>query len=203
MSKREQLDHHYYSSASDPSTWWTQAKRLILSARVLHDPALKYFTGTPEEKVEGEAHLNAFFILASFAIENGMKALVVHNRAEEIRKQLSERKKLPEILRTHDLLDLARLSNIPVLTKENELFLQRMTRYAVWAGRYPVPLYSEHIEVPTSLLASNEWVITNAYEEYDLKVCNILYGFLEKQWKERKAQQGVAGYGAQGAEPER
>ena len=186
MSKREQLDHHYYSSASNPSTWWTQATRLILSARVLHAPALKYFTGTPEEKVEGEAHLNAFFILASFAIENGMKALVVHNQATEIRKQLIERKKLPEILRTHDLLDLARLSSIPVLTKENELFLQRMTRYAVWAGRYPVPLHAEHIEVPTSLLVSNGWVITHAYEEYDLRICNILYDFIEKQWKERK-----------------
>ena len=184
MNKREQRDAHYFAVVTDPHKWWIQAKRLMSSARLMREHALKYFTGPPSEKTECESHLNAYFILASFALENAMKALVVRKQADIIRQQLSARKILPDVLHTHDLLDLARLSDIPVLKNEDELFLLCMTRYAVWAGRYPAPVNADKVEVPTSLLTSDKMVITHAYEEYDVCLSEMLFNFIEKRWTE-------------------
>ena len=51
-------------------------------------------------------------------------------------------KKLPEILRGHDLLDLAHRVKFQPTFEEEEL-LRRLDRSSTWAGRYPCPLRPE------------------------------------------------------------
>ena len=57
----------------------------------------------------------------------------------EFRKFIKDKGKLPDDLKNHDLYELVNLLSIP-LGKSEEDLLRRLSRSAVWAGRYPVPL---------------------------------------------------------------
>ena len=56
---------------------------------------------------------------------------------------------LPSYIKSHNLVRLARESNIHLNTNEEEL-LCRLSRYSTWAARYPVPTG------PDSLTAAKE-----------------------------------------------
>src|SRR5205085_1848679 len=75
------------------------------------------------------------YMLAGFAVEVLMKARLVHRGNALDSKGVFR-------LRTHDLLQLAADTSFKVSDDEARL-LERLTEYAVWAGRYPIPLTSE------------------------------------------------------------
>jgi hypothetical protein len=51
-------------------------------------------------------------------------------------------------LDTHDVLKLAEDAGIP-LSKEEHYLLERLKQFLTWAGRYPIPVFSEEMRPRT------------------------------------------------------
>jgi hypothetical protein len=98
-----------------------------------------------------------YFMLSGFAIENLLNGVIVFNsiptagygifqQAERsiFFSAFLENGKLPEALKSHDLFWLSKELAIP-LTLEEEDLLRRLTRSAVWFGRYPVSIDWEEL----------------------------------------------------------
>jgi hypothetical protein len=147
-----------YDDAAKPDAWRTIGRRLMASAELLWKPLQAAIDGfvatkddrTPEQTAEYEAlaeHYAAFFVLAGFAVENYLKARLLANAlkaghsfpngeaAMRFVRDLDTPRKAQR--KSHDLVALAKAAI--VLTPKNEPLLGKLTQYALWAGRYPVP----------------------------------------------------------------
>ena len=78
-------------------------------------------------------------MLVAFAIENLLKANLVEKFYREFRGEFDSSGKLPQLLRSHRLFELATEAGLKTGVEEEDL-LRRLTRAAIWAGRYPVPI---------------------------------------------------------------
>jgi hypothetical protein len=82
-------------------------------------------------------HAAAYLMIAGFAVENGLKAILVQcQQAAATRVRRGELAVASELL-THDLRRLAADAGISMSAAEGEL-LDRLRAYLMWAGRYPV-----------------------------------------------------------------
>jgi len=82
-----------------------------------------------------------FLMLSSYAAENYLKARIVVMKgwtAENIGKTL------PKPLKSHELAELCKEAGASLTQEENDL-IDRLSVYAVWAGRYPCPLAREEL----------------------------------------------------------
>ena len=80
-------------------------------------------------------------MLSAFAIENYLKgALVVFKKWSKT----DIKQELPKPLKSHNLTQLAELVKLPLNEEEADL-MERLSEYAIWAGRYPVPLFSDNL----------------------------------------------------------
>jgi hypothetical protein len=81
----------------------------------------------------------AYFMLIAFAVENLLKAAAIERKSLEYKIAFRAKRKFPKELQSHDLLRLAKLVGLQLEHGEEDL-LRRLTRSAIWFGRYPVPL---------------------------------------------------------------
>ncbi len=124
--------------------WFTKARELLYAASLLERAIAARFPNPPS--VHG-----SYFMLVAYAIENLCKGQLLRDRSEELRatvaKQIKEREpvKLPEWLKTHKLLALARSVGLAPSFAEEDL-LKRLTFNSEWFGRYPLPTDSERFD---------------------------------------------------------
>ncbi len=84
-----------------------------------------------------------YFMLLAFATENLFKAAAVARNGSKYKAAFRRTLKFPQELKKHDLVELAQLVGFTYSSEEEDL-LRRLTRSAIWFGRYPAPLdYSE------------------------------------------------------------
>ena len=113
---------------------------LVAAASVL-EPALERFW---EQKKMGspswdDGQIAIYFMLCAFALENLMKASLVERMIGKGSLSL-ETKSFPANLKGHDLMKLTQRCGKPELAAEHSSILQRLSRSAVWYGRYPAPI---------------------------------------------------------------
>ena len=90
-------------------------------------------------KLKSDEILSVYLMLIAFAVENLLKAELVRKSYSEFRQIFEASGKLPPLLKTHDLFMLAREAALTIRLEEEDL-LRRLTRSAIWAGRYPLPI---------------------------------------------------------------
>lgn len=78
-------------------------------------------------------------MLWSFAVENLLKAAIVRKDSKALMEQFQKKNKFPSKLKSHKLVDLVKEAGLAITLEEEDL-LRRLTRSAIWNGRYPVPL---------------------------------------------------------------
>ena len=134
----------------DVNGWIRKADELIYSASLL-EPKIIQIWDNLKSVFHGEdarpgstGYIGTFFMLYAFAIENSLKAKIILKNRIKFRKYVEQRGKLPEELKSHDLFTLAKSLDIQIDSSEEDL-LRRLSRSAVWAGRYPVPLFSKEL----------------------------------------------------------
>jgi hypothetical protein len=148
--KRPQVD--FDSTAITPHTWRNVSHQLLEGAKLLWQPIAEGIQGfgstrgarTPDQAAGFEkqiAYYRPFFVLAGFAVENKLKAVIVHREiaAGSPPKTAKEVLKLFPRGKQHDLVALARCAGI-TLSSADETILERLTHFVRWAGRYPIPL---------------------------------------------------------------
>jgi len=135
--------------------WLFTAQQLLASAALL-EPHIEtkwsihknhMFKGGPEPIKDGLDAANfqmVYLMLAAYAIENILKSFIVTVHKQDIHDKALLTRKLPDILKNHNLVELGKHANSNTAMKEEEL-LRRLTLNAVWAGRYPMGTSAESL----------------------------------------------------------
>ena len=132
----------YDLRTADPSAWYRKADDLLSIGRIL-TPTVQRWWAQVEAAQEPDLPADQppfeqqwiVLMLFAFAIENLCKgAIVQRGRFEGLTADDTGR--LPASLKNHDLLRLFADLGIECDSEET-LLLRRLTRAAVWAGRYP------------------------------------------------------------------
>lgn len=140
---------NYVATAFWEVHWIAKARDLYESARKL-EPAMEKVWDSYRAKaknlsrpLEPDHYNGPYFMLIAFAVENLLKAAAVSRNSFKYRENFRLNGNFPSELKKHDLLKLGQSLNLSV-TREEEDLLRRLTRGAIWFGRYPAPLkYSE------------------------------------------------------------
>jgi len=176
----------------DAASWTKAAEGLIASASLLDSGASKYWDSKGTDKQEGESHLKTQLMLAGFALENIFKALIVQDQRDSLESEYSSNGKLPNVLKNHNLIDLAKQALLTLGDDGTKGLLGRLMRHSIWAGRYPVPIRSDDLPAEDFFnLKSPSLVCVAAYIKQDWENTLRLFS-LAKQILERrqKAQHG-------------
>lgn len=139
MKHRDQSDK-FRLVALDPEAWRNTAGALIEAAKLLEPKIDEFWQGVRTGGSWDDGGVAVCFMLYSFALENLLKAKIVEQRRSEFAATLAPGSSLPRVLKEHDLYKLAREAGLDALAVEEEALLHRLTRSAVWYGRYPVPV---------------------------------------------------------------
>lgn len=132
--------------ACNGDLWLLAAKKLIASARLMMPEIARkwelvspFRENTEIDKSEFEVLANQLqsvcLMIIAFALENVMKASLVVRRRESFHAHILQTGTLPNEVRIHDLLRLAKLCGLQ-LGDEDSRGLKRLTEHAVWIGRY-------------------------------------------------------------------
>jgi hypothetical protein len=162
-SKGLQLRVKFREQVLDSRLWISQAEELIEVSRKL-EPSIKrywlitstYFnpkagTYNPPPKLKPKKLLQAtYFMLAAYAIENYLTAVLVARNKERYGRYILATGNLPKDLKTigHDLVGLLRSTKLNV-TQSELSFLTRLSQHSVWQGRYPVPSKADDLNIAT------------------------------------------------------
>ena len=168
-------DHVYESNYKSKLFWdihWIhKARDLYKSAQLLEPELLKVWDSYREKsknlsaKILPDYYQGAYFMLIAFAIENLFKAVAVRNNRFLYQKNFEQTKKFPKELQEHDLTKLAQIARLTFSEQEEDL-MRRLSRSAIWYGRYPVPikyedesgnqLFSDGVERSVSWFSRND-----------------------------------------------
>jgi hypothetical protein len=140
----------YKSKALRAKLWKEKASDLILVASFL-EPEIDRVWEIMKKASQGQnvalgnsRIIGIYLMLVSFAVENMLKARLIEMNLHEYRKAVETNGNLPSELRSHDLYNLSIQAGLQITDAEEDL-LRRLSRSAIWAGRYPVPL--RHVDL--------------------------------------------------------
>jgi histone H3/H4 len=129
-SPKEAWDMQHRILATEPIVWLLKADSLMAAFEVLVADDERRAGQNLPRRVQSVAYM-----LAGFAIENLLKGLLIAARTP-----LDKAGRFT--LKSHDLLDLSAEVGCQ-LDDSNRRLLERMQEFAIWTGRYPIPLSSE------------------------------------------------------------
>lgn len=139
----------YKAKAFDEDSWLECAVNLLETAKLL-EPKIgelweNYRAHLKDRNVVlKQDHYNGpYFMLIAYAIGNLLKAAIVRSGAVPRAARFEVDSKFPKELKGHNLLDLAEAAGVPIGLEDEDL-LRRLTRNAIWSGRYPIPLHYDY-----------------------------------------------------------
>lgn len=126
-------------ACEQPYLWLVKAKELRRAADVVWSQFIEELKGYNANGVDtGEPFTGSVaMMLYSFTLENLLKAGLVHSG-------VGSNPSGKFALKSHKLESMAVSLGIPLETSECEL-IERLEHFLEWAGRYPIPLFSEEL----------------------------------------------------------
>ncbi len=168
---------NYSTSLLRQSNWFETANELIASADALKPHTDKWWLrmkawaqNSSLRYPENSFHLIAMMLYA-FALEDLFKGVLIVRIPAEDYHAVKDDGRFPEMLKTHDLNDLAERAKFPA-TLEDEDLLARLARSAIWAARYPVAAGFEHLRPFTH--SDGKQYNSTALAQNDLDRCRAL-----------------------------
>jgi hypothetical protein len=155
---------------ADAKSWIEKADDLINAANILETEVSKYWSDIKVEKNQIVSIPNtkcvqeSFFLLIAYALENYLKALLIHRNQATLKGWLHQ--KLPEYLKYHDLKILITKTGFKINIVEEEL-LSRLTISSIWSARYPIPVDSDTFS-NTKKLSDGKIYLTAYYQPKDI-----------------------------------
>jgi hypothetical protein len=143
-------EDEFISKTLDHTLWIEKADHLLEVASFIEPrieemwrEALQNGGGFLKEK---EHYISTYFMLVSYALENLLKALYIKLNKDAVKKELEEKKQLPKKIAGHDLYRMAKELNVVNLEYGEESLLKKVSRSAVWFGRYPTPITASKLD---------------------------------------------------------
>jgi len=126
---------------------WTEKGDVLLEVAIKLEPEVVDFWKTWRKhlkdnsiRLKSDKYSGIYFMIISYVIENYFKAIIVSLCNKEIENFLNSgnNPKFPNLLKNHNLVRLAQKAGFPIKNQLQEDLLRRLSRSAVWYGRYPV-----------------------------------------------------------------
>lgn len=135
------FESEYKEKTLDYQLWIAKAEELLEVAGFLEPKLEKMWAEMREGGFLKEHYITIYFMLSSYALENLLKALYIKTNYQKIEAELKESCKLPKSIKkkNHDLWKLAKELDVVVREWGEETLLKKLSRSAVWFGRYPTP----------------------------------------------------------------
>lgn len=145
--------------------WIQKARDLYESARKLEPEVVGIWQSYRAWAKDGsppaatDHYQGPYFMLVAFAVENLLKAAAIARNRVHYLAQFRKTQCFPKELQKHDLVKLAKLVKLSFESGEEDL-MRRLTRSAVWFGRYPVPLDYEEMSGTDIFEDGKEYLIS-------------------------------------------
>lgn len=164
MTAREESGQTFEMVGSDPSSWLHQAQLLKTSADLLYEQlrTTQHNRGelTPSQRShELMAGMHSYMMLTGFCLENLVKGILISRNPSLVNQQRID----PSLL-SHEAISLLP-SDILLTDREKEL-LTRLQQYAIWSGRYPIPVRSHEFHQAQGkfkLYAADKAIVDNLF----------------------------------------
>jgi hypothetical protein len=137
---------NYRAKLLSRADWIRKGQALLESAKLLEPDVAAIWKGLREwherkhtKELKSDEILSVYLMLVAFTVENLLKARLIQKCYHKFRDEFESYGRLPPLLKTHDLFPLAKEAGLSIGTEEEDL-LRRLTRAAIWAGRYPLPI---------------------------------------------------------------
>ena len=133
------FESEYKEKILDYKQWIDKAEELLEVAGFLEPKIEKMWAEMREGGFIKEHYITTYFMLSSYALENLLKALYIKTNYQKIEAELKESCELPKSIKGHDLWKLAKELDVVQREWGEETLLKKLSRSAVWFGRYPTP----------------------------------------------------------------
>jgi len=124
-------------------------------------------------KKRSTAHSRSYILLASLALENVLKGLIIARNAKLISSGY-----LDKALQSHKLLDLVKRVDNLLLSKDERQILQVCQEAIPYWGRYPIPLKYKGLK---PIEAANDKFHTS-FRGLHFRLCKMLYETIKDGW---------------------
>jgi hypothetical protein len=170
-----------------PHLWLEQSLSLNRAAIALMRPEAMWCKAmTPQSNAP------IALMLGSYAVETLLKMIILADKLNEIEPPADSRQSKEFLPKSHDLVDLAKRSKL-LLNEADRALMKELTKYSIWAGRYPTPLRSAGYRLPAIFEHENNpsWPLYEPlYEKlYKLAVRKTFKEELAFQKKRRKRRE--------------
>jgi hypothetical protein len=163
-----------------PDSWLSYAEELEEAAEALWEVSDNGMLVEGDTQLDGSlvvkkssAHSRSYILLASLALENVLKGLIIASDAN-----LISTGRLDKTLQSHKLLDLAKKIAGLVLSKDEKHILQVCQDAIPYWGRYPIPLEYKGLKPKA---AANDKFHTR-FRKLHFRLCKSLYEMVKDGW---------------------
>lgn len=176
---------NYESKAFWDIHWVRSARSLVASAKELESKVLElwenYRAHLRDRSVtlKPDHYFGPYFMLVAFAVENYFKAAIVRENSRDFKEAFRDKPEFPKGFKSHNLIRLAKKANFD-FSKEEEDLLRRLTRHAVWAGRYPIPTFYKE-SAPGEQFSDGKEYAVSYYGGEDVERLNLLIAGIEEK----------------------
>lgn len=184
MDNKDHIEK-FVKKALDWELWVEKADELIEVASLIKPSISEKAWNEKREKILFKEHyFTIYFMLMSYALENLLKALHIKNDPE-IRKEIEQKRKIPNTLKSHNLFALSRDFDLVWGDDYVEALLKRMFIIATWFGRYPIPVKATDMKSFIKLENADYRAIVRSYNNMAVpeidKIIASVYAKLGKQ----------------------
>jgi len=163
-----------------PIGWLEYSEELEEAAEILWANSGNGFSLQAETQLDdstlikkSSAHSRSYILLASLALENALKGLIIANDAKLISSG-----KLDKSLKSHNLTDLAKKIDGLILSKDEKRILQVCQDAIPYWGRYPIPLEYKGLK---PVQAVNDR-FRACFRQLHYRLCKSLYDLQQAGW---------------------
>jgi hypothetical protein len=160
-----------------PASWLEYAEELEAAAEALWADSGNGMVLQAETQLDGSlltskvtAHSRSYILLASLALENILKGLIIANDPSLITSG-----SLAKSITSHKLIELAKKINGLVLSSEERNILQICQDAIPYWGRYPIPL--EYQGLKPAEAASDKF--RSCFRQLHFRLCKQLYDLIK------------------------
>lgn len=135
----------FIKNVLDHELWIEKADQLLEVASFIEPRIYETWDEVKNGGFLKEHYITTYFMLVAYALENLLKALYIKLNTDSVKKDLEEKGKLPKAIIGHDLYRLAKELKVVEMEWGEDSLLQKVSRSAVWFGRYPIPIKPDQL----------------------------------------------------------
>ncbi len=185
MTNKDINTELFIDNITTPEDWVQKGVDLFDCALVFEPMVAEFWKSSKSSRNSNRKFYQCYMMLASFAVENLIKALIILQNKENLKENVENQAKLPKLLNGHNLSLLCQRASIKVKDKDAKEFLQRMSDYAIWEARYSTPSHPDQMIVVHLNKTSAPIVLNSIFARSDIENVHNLFKTIKNIYNKR------------------